>query len=73
MENLATIQVISQVDKHPNADSLDIVQVLGYKCIVKKDQWKVGDKVILSLPIPFYRQENGLNHIKSIVRIGLNQ
>ena len=50
MDNLATIQSIVSVEKHPNADSLDIVQVLGYKCIVKRDQWKIGDKVIFIAP-----------------------
>jgi len=50
MENLATIQTIIQAEKHPNADSLDIVRVLGYKCIVKRDQWKIGDKVIFIAP-----------------------
>lgn len=50
MENLATIQSIVSVEKHPNADSLDIVQVLGYKCIVRRDEWKVGDKVIFIAP-----------------------
>lgn len=50
MENLATIQSIVSVEKHPNADSLDIAQVLGYKCIVRRDQWKVGDKAIFIAP-----------------------
>lgn len=39
---LASIQRIVSVEKHPNADALDIVQVKGYKAIVKRDQWQPG-------------------------------
>jgi len=35
---------IEEVKKHPNADRLDIVKVLGdYPVIVKRDEYKVGD------------------------------
>lgn len=35
---------IESVEKHPNADSLDIVTVLGdYPVITKRDEYKVGD------------------------------
>ena len=44
--NEATIQRIINVEKHPNADLLDIVSVLGWKCIAKKDEFKIGDLVV---------------------------
>ncbi len=47
---LASIQPILAVEHHDNADSLDLVQCLGYSCIVKRDTWKVGDLAILILP-----------------------
>lgn len=38
------IVVIEKVDKHPNADKLDIATVLGdYPVIVRRDEYKVGD------------------------------
>ncbi len=43
MKNLATIQKILEVNKHPNADSLDIVRVLGWDVIVKIGEFKLGD------------------------------
>lgn len=65
---LASIQPILSVEKHPNADLLDVVQVMGYKAIVKRDQWKVGDLCIFIEPdsvlpnVPwsaFYRAKSG--------------
>lgn len=38
-----TIERINQVDPHPNADRLDVVQVLGYSVVVSKGSFKVGD------------------------------
>lgn len=48
--NLATIQSIASVEAHPNADLLEIVQVKGYKAIVKKGQWKAGDFCVFIEP-----------------------
>jgi RNA ligase (TIGR02306 family) len=47
---LASIEKIHTVIKHPNADALDIVGVLGYKAIVKRDQYKVGDLIVFIQP-----------------------
>ncbi len=47
---LASIQIIKSIEKHPNADSLDIAQILGYKVIVKIGQFKVGDTVVFIEP-----------------------
>jgi RNA ligase (TIGR02306 family) len=46
----ASIESIMMVSKHPNADALDIVQVLGYKAITKRNEWKVGDLCVFIQP-----------------------
>jgi len=48
--SLASIQKVVAVKKHPNADLLDITQVINYECITKRDQFKVGDLVIFIEP-----------------------
>ena len=47
---LASIEIISDIQPHPNADKLDLAKVLGYTCIVEKDKYKVGDAVVLIQP-----------------------
>lgn len=47
---IASSEKIHTVTKHPNADALDIVGVLGYKAIVKRDQYKVGDLIVFIQP-----------------------
>jgi RNA ligase (TIGR02306 family) len=47
---LASLEKIHSVIKHPNADALDIVGVLGYKAIVKRDQYKVSDLIVFIQP-----------------------
>ena len=43
--NLATIQEVKDVQPIPGADAIETVQVLGWKCVVKKsDNFKVGDR-----------------------------
>lgn len=46
MNNLATIQTIKDVRKHPNADALDIVKVLGWEVVTKREEFKIGDLCI---------------------------
>lgn len=43
MSNLATIQKIKSVRKHDNADSLDIVEVLGWQVVTKRGEFVPGD------------------------------
>jgi RNA ligase (TIGR02306 family) len=43
MSNLATIQKIISVTSHPNADALELVQVLGWQVVTKKNEFKEGD------------------------------
>ena len=47
---LASIQIIKEILPHNNADVLDICKVLGYSCITKKGQFKVGDLIIFIAP-----------------------
>ncbi len=41
---------IVKIEKHPNADRLDIATVKGWNCIVGKDNHKIGDLVIYCPP-----------------------
>lgn len=43
--NLATIQIISDLQPIPNADSIETASMkgLGWKCVVKKGEFKIGD------------------------------
>jgi RNA ligase (TIGR02306 family) len=43
---LASLEVIKSITEHPNADALEIAQVLGWQTIVKKGEFKEGDKII---------------------------
>jgi RNA ligase (TIGR02306 family) len=47
---LATIEIISDVYKHPNADSLDIVKVLGYQLVTQIGLHEKGKKIIYVRP-----------------------
>ena len=46
MRKLASIQRIADVQPIPDADKVDCVTVLGWKCVVKKGEFKVGDLVV---------------------------
>jgi RNA ligase (TIGR02306 family) len=43
---LASIELIKNIRKHNNADSLEIAEVLGWQVVVKKGIHKEGDKVV---------------------------
>jgi len=47
---LASIELISEIKSHPNADKLELAKVLGYTCIVEKGKYKAGDAVVLIQP-----------------------
>lgn len=42
----ATIEKVKKVYPHPNADTLDIVEILGFKCITKSGLYEVGQYVV---------------------------
>ena len=46
MRKLAKIVNLHTVEDHPNADRLDIVKWDGWQCVVKRDEFKVGDLAI---------------------------
>lgn len=43
MSNLATIQKITNARVHPKGDALDLVQVLGWQVVTKRNEYKDGD------------------------------
>lgn len=51
---------LGEITKHPNADSLGIVQVFGYTVVVQLSSWKTGDKAVYIPPdyvVPLDREE----------------
>jgi len=40
---LATIEKIIKIDEHPNADVLELATIKGWRCVVKKGEFKSGD------------------------------
>ncbi len=46
----ATIELVENVQYHPNADKLDVCNILGFKCVTKRDQFKNGDRVVYVRP-----------------------
>ena len=50
MRKLASIQRIVELSSIPEADKIEVCVVLGWKCIVKKGEFKVGDLVVYIEP-----------------------
>lgn len=46
MRQLATIQTIASIDEIPGADAIEVASVKGWKVVVKKGEFSVGDKVV---------------------------
>ena len=46
MRQLASIQKIRELNPIPGADNIEVASVLGWKCVVVKRQFKVGDLCI---------------------------
>lgn len=46
MSKVATIELVSSIEKHPNADTLDIAKILGWQVVCKAGSFSAGDKVI---------------------------
>ncbi len=43
---LASIETISEIQPHPNADRLELAKVLGWQAVVNKGQFKPGDNAV---------------------------
>lgn len=46
MRKLASIQVIDNIIPHPNADKLEIAEILGWQVIIKKGEFKKDDHCV---------------------------
>jgi len=49
-KTIISVERVDEVQHHPNADRLDVVQILGYKVITGRDEFKVGDSVFYFPP-----------------------
>ena len=49
-KTIISIERVNEVENHPNADRLDVVQVMGYKVVTGRDQFKVGDVAVYFPP-----------------------
>lgn len=47
---LASIELISEIKPHPNADKLELAKVLGYTCIIEKGRYRAGAAIVLIQP-----------------------
>jgi RNA ligase (TIGR02306 family) len=57
---LATVRIISRVDRIPNADRIAVARVGGWPVVIGRDEFKVGDKVVYFEPdsmLPLDRPE----------------
>ena len=46
MRKLASIQVVNAVEPIPNADAIERIRILGWWVVVKKGEFRPGDKVV---------------------------
>jgi len=46
MRKLVSIQKVSEIHPIPGADAIEVAQILGWKVVIKKGEFKVGDKVV---------------------------
>ena len=43
---LASVEIITEIQDHLNAERLEVAQIMGWQSIVKKGEFKTGDKVV---------------------------
>ena len=46
MRQLATIQRVTNVQPIPNADAIEVCNIQGWECVIKKNEYKEGDLVV---------------------------
>lgn len=46
MRKLATVETISEIKEHKNADALELATVKGWQVVVKKGEYRPGDKIV---------------------------
>lgn len=47
---IVSVAIVKSIRNHKNADRLEIIEVLGWQCAVKKGNFSVGDRVIFFPP-----------------------
>lgn len=71
MRNLVSVQEVKNILPIPDADAIEVIEILGWKLVVKKNEFKVGDKCVYFevdsfLPIEdryeFLRKNSFKNH-----------
>lgn len=75
----ATIEIISEVRAHPNADRLDIVKILGFQCVAQKGLYVGGEKIVYIRPdsvLPFEKwteeyRKYSLKRVKAVKLRGI--
>lgn len=55
---IASIEKISEVLPHGNADKLDLVKILGYQCVTQKGLYKQGDVIVYIQPDSILPEES---------------
>lgn len=45
MSKLASVQIITDIQPIPDADNIVVASVLGWRVVVKKNEFNIGDKV----------------------------
>ena len=46
MRKLASVQEITNITPIENADAIELATVLGWNCVVKKNEVSIGEKVV---------------------------
>lgn len=46
MRQLATVQTITDIQSIPDADAIEVVSVLGWKVVIKKGEFNIGDRIV---------------------------
>lgn len=60
---------ISKIEKHPNADTLDIISIDGYQVVVKSGDFKIGDLAAYVCPDNVLPDKPEYNWLKGNLRV----